>query len=343
MKKALGAVQGLLIYFTSIAMLYDVLPPLALFLSFGGIIVLVSRVMLRMRHEEISQQIHAEVAAAPTIHEASLLQPGTKGVQLVKNRIAHGMASLRTNITDSIQSTRQAVADAKNRKRQKQDVSSTIQTPHVPVRDRIVSFVQSLERRMPNPKQRIAALRERVRGTGESTDAPVVTPTIRLVRHTVTETEKQPGKTSLMSKIVKREKEETPLEKAANEIANQHFDVAEDILVPYIMKHASDAKAYVLLGNAAIGRHSWEEAMEIFQQVIKLDSSICDAYAQLGHAALNAGKFTQAIEALQHARNLDATNIRVREELLVIAQRMDNKVVEKGVAEELAELKKEAA
>lgn len=323
-------------------MLYDVLPPLALFLSFGGIIVLLSRVMLRMRHQELSQQIHAEVAATSSIHD-SLLQPGTKGVHLVRNRIAYGVASLRTNIADSIQGTRRVVADVRQRRKNKQDVSSTVQMPLQPIRERIVSFAQSVTHRMPNPKKRIVALRERVRRMQESSESPAVTPTIRLVRHNVTEIGTQPERVSLMSKIVKREKEETPLEKAANEIANQHFDAAEDILVPYIMKHASDAKAYVLLGNAAIGRHSWEEAMEIFQQVIKLDNSIGDAYAKLGHAALNAGKFTQAIEALQHVRNIDAKNIKVREELLLIAQRMDNKVVEKGVAEELEELKKELA
>lgn len=298
-----------------------------------------------MRSEELSQQIHAEVAAAPSIPEASLLQPGNKGVHLVKNRIVHGVASLRTNVAGSMGAAKAAMQRVREKRQEKKDIatptpSAQVKMPAVPVRERIKSLAQSALQKMPNPKRHINAMKQRVRETAQA--APTVTPTIRLVRHTVGEA-KQQEKQGLMSKIVKREKEETPLEKAANEIANQHFDAAEDILVPYIMKHASDAKAYVLLGNAAIGRQSWDEAMEIFQQVIKIDDSICDAYAQLGHAALNAGRFTQAIEALQHARNLDATNIKVREELLFIAQRMDNKVVEKGVAEELAELKKQAA
>lgn len=319
-------------------MLYDVLPPLALFISFGGIIVLVSRVVLRLRSTQLSQQIHAEVAAGAAFHEESLLGPGTKGVHLVKNRLVHAAHSVRNSAV------------------QIRDAARTIEMPKVGLKEKIAALAQkgkdgalaigsSIGRRIPDAKKRIAKLRQDITRppAGQPAAIGVVTPAIRLVRHTSQDTEKQSEKVSLMSKIARRDTPETPLEKAANEIANKHFDTAEDILVPYIMKHASDAKAYVLLGNAAIGRQSWEEAMEIFQQVIKLDNSICEAYAQLGHAALNAGRFTQAIEALQHVRNVDAKNIQVREELLFIAQRMDNKVVEKGVTEELEELKKEIA
>ncbi len=307
-------------------MLYDVLPPLTLFISFGGIIVLVSRAVLRLRNTQLSQQIHAEVAAGAPVHEESLLGPGTKGVHLVKNRLVHAAHSVRNSAV------------------QIRDAARTIEMPKAGFKEKIAAFGSTIGKRIPDAKKRIAKLRQDItRPSAEQVDPiGVVTPAIRLVRHTAPDTEK-PEKVSLMSKIARRDVPETPLEKAANEIANKHFDTAEDILVPYIMKHASDAKAYVLLGNAAIGRQSWEEAMEIFQQVIKLDNSICEAYAQLGHAALNAGRFTQAIEALQHVRNVDAKNIQVREELLFIAQRMDNKVVEKGVAQELEELKKELA
>lgn len=301
-------------------MLYDVLPPLTLFLSFGGIIVLVSRVVLRMRQQEFSRQMHAEVASGASVQEATLFASGNKGVHLVKNRLVHAL--------HSIQSSAAHLQDAVRR----------VQLPKTNIKERISHLgnrgKRFLREIQDTQAKRIAAIR---------TKPVVATPVIRLVRHTAPEVTKQPEKSTLMSKIVKREKEETPLERAANAIAHEHFDAAEDILVPYIMKHASDAKAYILLGNAAIGRQSWEEAMEIFQQVIKLDNSLCDAYAQLGHAALNAGRFTQAIEALQHARNMDANNIKVREELLFIAQRMDNKIVEKGVQEELTELKKEIA
>ncbi len=307
-------------------MLYDILPPLTLFLSFGGIIVLVSRVILRMRSQELSQQIHAEVAAGAPMHEESLLGPGNKGVQLVKNRLVH-----------AAQSVRESAERVGNKVRH-------IEMPETNFRERMMlftkkgtesisSFAKKVGSRIPNPFQRIAAIRQRVQAQSEDTQTPLATPVIRLVRHT----EKQ----NIIAKIVKREKEQTPLEKAANEIANQHFDAAEDILVPYLMKHASDTKAYMLLGKTASGKGSWDEAMEIFQQVLKINNEEVDAYAQLGHAALQAGKFTVAMQSLQRARDNDPNNICIREELLFIAQRMDNKVVERSVAEELAELKKE--
>lgn len=314
-------------------MLYDVLPPLTLFLSFGGVIVLVSRVVLRIRNQEFADQIQADVASGTAVHEDSLLSPGTKGVQIVKNRIVHSVTSFRTNVAESVTAARETLSTVRG---------NVVHIPQVSFRERFAQFAEKgkqgvsaafeqVTRRIPDAKNRVAAIRKTIAERSKQVAAPAaIAPTIRLVRHTGTEHSQQPAKKGLMAKIGKREQEQTPLEKAANAIASQQFDTAEDILVPYIMKHASDAKAYVLLGNAAIGRQSWEEAMEIFQQVIKIDNSICDAYAQLGHAALNAGRFTQAIEALQHVRNIDAKNITVREDLLFIAQRMDNKVVERG-------------
>lgn len=340
-------------------MLYDVLPPLTLFLSFGGIIVLVSRVVLRIRNQEFVQQIEADVASNAPVHEDSLLSPGTKGVQIVKNRIVHSVTSFRTNVAQSVTVARETIQSVREKRQEaKAQVQATlqgVQIPQVSFRERFAQVAQKgkdgvsalqaqVARRIPDAKNRVAAIRKNIQARSKQVSAPAtVAPAIRLVRHTNSQNSTHSEKKGLMAKIGKREQVQTPLEKAANAIANQQFDTAEDILVPYIMKHASDAKAYVLLGNAAIGRHSWEEAMEIFQQVIKMDNSMCDAYAQLGHAALNAGRFTQAIEALQHVRNIDAKNITVREELLFIAQRMDNKVVERGVIEELEELKKETA
>ena len=141
---------------------------------------------------------------------------------------------------------------------------------------------------------------------------------------------------------MQRPKEETPLDKAERMINENNFDAAEDILVPHIMKHAADTKAYMLLGKSAIGKGAWEEAMEIFQQVLKINNEEVDAHAQLGHAALQAGKFTIALQALQRARDNDLGNISIREDLLFIARRMDNKVVVKGVLEELEALKQKA-
>ena len=348
MKKALGGCQGLLIHFLQSLMLYDVLPPLALFLSFGGIIILMSRVLFRMRNQQLAHEMHVEVASSNETAPESLLKPGTAGVHLVKNRLVHAVKSVRTSAEDTIEKIQEGAGRMKEK-------AGQIEMPQANFREKIAELAQrgrqgvfslgkGISSRMPNPKARLAAMREKIQTTpSQDTEEAKVTPTIRLVRHTPSGvSHSEPTKSGIMSSIRRREtKQEGPLEQAQHAITTKKFDVAEDILVPYIMKHASDAKAYMLLGNVAIGKESWEEAIEIFGQVIKLDRTNCEVYAQLGHAALNAGKFTQAIEALQHARDLDATNIQVREELLFIARRMDNKVVEKGVLEELQQLKEE--
>ncbi|HLC48847.1 MAG TPA: hypothetical protein VJI96_00475 [Candidatus Andersenbacteria bacterium] len=335
-------------------MLYDVLPPLMLFISFGGIIVVVSRVVLRMRHVQFSEDIQIEVNSSKPIHEESLLRPTQSGVTLVKNRLVHMLQSTGSKI----RSIREHRSEAKKQKALAPAVPvqvSTVQMPEVGLQDRLAVLAQkgkeglvSLHKEIANRIPDMQTIKNKLpRRAEQEVTPPKSSPAIRLVRHggieeTAPTKEEVSAKTGIMSQILKRDKDKTILEKAADALARKDFDGVEDMLVPHIMKHSSDAKAYMLLGKAAIGKESWDEAMETFQQVIKMDKNLVDAYADLGHAALNAGKFTLAIQSLQHARDMDASNVRIREELLFIARRMDNKVVEKGVLEELEELREKA-
>ncbi|MEK7499073.1 MAG: hypothetical protein AAB649_00515, partial [Patescibacteria group bacterium] len=325
-------------------MLYDVLPPLLLFISFGGIIIVFSRVILRMRHVQFSEDIQAQVNSKIPIHEESLLKPDASGVTLVKNRLGN-MLQVAGSSVASMRARR------KEAKQLKAEHSSTVQMPEVGLQDKLSVLAQkgreglsSLQKEIANRIPDMQTIRERIPRRKETQVEPLPTPksspAIRLVRHTGVEeqasaTQEPSQKAGIMSQLLKRDKEKSVLDQAAEALANNDFEAAEDILIPHIMKHSGDTKAYMLLGKAAIGKESWDEAMEIFQQVIKIDKGLVDAYSDLGHAALNAGKFTLAIQSLQHARDMDASNIRIREELLFIARRMDNKVVEKGVLEEL--------
>ena len=338
----------------STIMLYDVLPPILLFISFGGIIAIVSRVVLRMRQVQFSEDVQAEVNSTVPIHEESLLRPDQSGVTLVKNRLVYGIKSIGTNVR-SFRARRQEAKEQKAEEKMKeQEVAeakgATLQIPEVGLQDRLSVLAQkgkeglsSLQKEIAN---RIPRRREKEEPSEEVIASPKSSPVIRLVRHGGGEDaaakKQEAPKPGIMSQILKRDKDKTVIEKAQDALAAKEYDRVEDVLLPHIMKHSADTQAYMLLGKAAIGKESWDEAMEIFQQVIKIDKNLCDAYADLGHAALNAGKFTLAIQSLQHARDMDANNIRIREELLFIARRMDNKVVEKGVLEELEELKEKA-
>lgn len=131
------------------------------------------------------------------------------------------------------------------------------------------------------------------------------------------------------------------LDQANAAIAAAAWEQAEELLVAYIVDHTKDARAYMLLGQVAAGQRNWPEAMEIFEQVTRIDSQEPGAWAALGEAAFACGKFTKALEALQRAHNVDRENVVVLRHLLTIAQRMDNRVLQQSVAQELAVLERE--
>ncbi len=320
-------------------MLYDILPPLLLFISFGGIIVLISRVMMRIRGHKVSAEIQAEVDSTAPVHTESVIGPNKGNIHIMGNRLVHVISSIRAYLASrraakqvamSVKEVvvEQAVTDVPARK---------IQMPNMGIKDKLSALGQRIAARTPDVWQHVRIMQEQIISKMPvRTVQPEIkrTPVMRLVHQEPVPAQKQ----GIISQILKRDKEETPLEKAETALNKNDFDTAEDILVPYLMKHAADTKAYMLLGKTASGKGSWGEAIEIFQQVLKINNEEVDAYAQLGHAALQAGKFTVAIQALQRARDNEPDNVRIREELLFIARRMDNKVVEKSVTEELVAL-----
>lgn len=350
-------------------MLYDILPPLLLFISFGGLIALISRVMVRIRAGKVSAEIQAEVDSAVPVHAESVIGPHQGNIFIVRNRLTHMMRIVRTGIVRIVPRIRERLAARRVAKMETavstasavtpeatpEQISPEVETrkiemPGIGMRDRLSSLAQKgkegltslrkeIATRTPDVQQRVRSMQEQIvsRIPVRTTD-PVeqkTAPTIRLVQQ---EPSPVAPKQGIMSQILKREKEETPLQKAEYALSQNDFDTAEDILVPYLMKHASDTQAYMLLGKTALGKGLWDEAMEIFQQVLKINNEEVDAYAHLGHAALQAGRFTIAMQALQRARDNEPENVRIREELLFIARRMDNKVVEKSVTDELLAL-----
>lgn len=370
-------------------MLYDILPPLLLLFSFGGIIVLIVRAMLKMRAREMSDEIQARVLSDAPVHAESLIGPNKGDVHIVKNRLFHMGGMIGKSVAGSVRavggaakgvvprtkafmSSRKAAAVAKKEAKTSapkiEDATPAtpkgksvipmgmkgIQIPEVSIREKFEQFTEkgkqgfsflhrNIASRIPDMKQGIQTVRDQVVSTipvrkSTASSSAVPTPIIRLIHQEAA----QEPKRGIMSQMMQRPKEETILEKAERMIEGNNFDEAEDVLVPYIMKHASDTKAYMLLGAASMGKGSWEEAMEIFQQVLKINNEESQAHAQLGHAALQAGKFTVAIQALQRARDNDPENISIREDLLFIARRMDNKVVVRGLLEELEALKQKA-
>ena len=144
--------------------------------------------------------------------------------------------------------------------------------------------------------------------------------------------------------FMRREKEvvSSPLVTAKNAIEQKDYEKAEDILVSYILKHTKDTDAYMALGQIAVARGSWEEAMEIFDQVVSWNPNCPGAYAGLGTSSYRAGKYSRAILALQRAHEADPENIDVLNNLLSIAQKMDNRALQHSIQTKLSALGCEA-
>lgn len=350
-------------------MLYDILPPILLLFSFAGVIVVVSRTMIRVRAHEVSAEIQASVMSDEPVHAASIIGPNKENVHIVRNRLVHAFQIMGKSIRGigpaiaarmhtmkenrkqqkiEKQEAKMKVVEQKElpkeEKKQKSEVRAKgIQLPEVSIQEHMENFAskgrEAFAKIGSGMQSARAKMIARIPARAPQQQAPAIaSPIIRLV-HQEPAAEQKKG---IVAQMMQRSKEETPLEKALRMIEENNFDEAEDILIPYIMKHASDTKAYMLLGKAAVGKGSWEDAMEIFQQVVKMNNNEEGVHAQLGHAAIQVGKFTLAMQELQRARDNDPENIGIREDLLFIARRMDNKVLEKGVLEELAALQEKA-
>jgi tetratricopeptide (TPR) repeat protein len=127
----------------------------------------------------------------------------------------------------------------------------------------------------------------------------------------------------------------SPVQAAQAFLEQGQLNQAEDVLVPYIAKHPKNTVAYLLLADISARRGAWDEAVEILEQVIRIDAATPNAYAKLGEAALASGHMTRALEALQRAHDADSQDVSVLKNLWKIAQRRDDKVLQKTVLQKL--------
>ncbi len=344
-------------------MLYDILPPLFFFVAFGGIIVVVSRVVLRIRREQLSTAI--QHSGRRYRQADTVLNPGTKKVKLFRSRLA----LLPVLMNRTIHQTKDLVASTK-RKLKRAEVAADLPAKTASAVSTTISkptggWAQSAASSWQRRRSAVASWGKKVSRSIPTTvkikkpvsDSPAVViqpdaspsgPTIRLVNKPVEDTagtiEETPGQTHSPGKIthfLQRTKPESndSLRRASLALEKGELARVEDILVPYLAKNTQDAQAYMILGQTALQRESWEEAIEIFQQVLKISDKAPGAQASLGHAALESGHLILALESLQRAHNTEPSNIQVLEDLLTIAERQDNIVLKKSVGGQLQKLK----
>lgn len=284
-------------------MLYNILPPLVFFASLGGAIYIVSRVILRARRQSL--------ATAETLSHsndlAKLLGPSQKSVHVIKNRLVHA--------GQIFSQLRQRVAR------------------------RIVTITPSLA--LLQKVRRLFSFRaRRTENLTQEEPLPVKpVPTLRIVEKKLIKPAK---KDSLTEKLFTKKAKATPLDAARQHLNACRYDSAEKALVPFLVKHPKNTHAYMLLGKVALGRRDWEEASEVFEQVINIKPSTKGCYAALGYANYKAGKLTKALESLKKAHDADPHNIIIIKRLLSIARRLDLRPLQHSLTDQLADLESSA-
>lgn len=385
-------------------MLYDILPPSIFFMSLGGIILTISRVILRIRREQINHITTAAIknqvsTGSKTVDFASLVGPTKKSVHIIKNRLAlinHTIQNSTTKIKTAWEHGRKTRAELKKQKHDKKNIAakpadspSSLNTteltditvnqiiqPKAPplhgtlnsigpiVKNTLLFSKLKLKKAGAIVTQASSALKEKLPRKNTATEIiqehkplSAAKPKLRLIETDDTKSAAYDTSASLaakknepapatkppvtqkgLSRIFNKEAKKTPLDKAQQELDAANYQNVENILVPYLMKNPRHAKAYMLLGKAALGRHAWDEAAEIFEQAVIINPVAKGGYAALGYAAYRTGKLTQALEALQKAHDADPNNIVIIKRLLTIAQRMDNLPMRRSLEEKLTGL-----
>lgn len=330
-------------------MLYDIAPPLLFFGSLGGIILVVSRVLGRIRRRKFSRAIQAEGSRASEPAQ-ELLNPNESKITLMKSRLAAVGESLKASVRSlkeiptRLHERRAAKAQQEEEKPALRSLApaqrSEIQPPRSSWREQLLNSSRNISQRLRQAISRraSAAARPPVPTPSKAQEIPRVS-----LRRTDVESPAAKPRTETTAQrlqaFVKKQRATTsPVEEAQAATKAGNLDRAEDILVPYIAQHPHNTQAYMTLGDVALAQHSWDEAVEIFEQVLRLDKETPSAYAKLGEACLGSGRVTRALEALQRAHDLEEENVTILKQLLNIARHTDNQVLQKSVVQKLVVL-----
>lgn len=330
-------------------MLYDIIPPLAFFSSLAGIVFVIARVVARMRREELSHAIQREGARSPHSPD-QLLNSGKNKVRLMQSRLS----AVGSNIKESLVSLKKTGAPSAASELTR--INSKIERPHSTWRDQLSAFSKTASRKISALQ---SSLSSRLRGLKHTLasrrvaprvrpGAPAISPVVEKkapAEFSLRRVEVPPGEPAAvrtettaqrLQALVRTKRATTsPVQAAQAAVGAGNLNQAEDMLIPYIAKHPKNTAAYLLLADISLARGAWDEGVEILEQVIQLDPSTPGAYAKLGEAALAAGHMTRALEALQRAHDADPGEIAILKNLLKIAQRRDDRVLQKTVIQKM--------
>jgi len=289
------------------------------------------------RKQEKAEAKAQKSKAKALIPEKSIEQPTSTWRDRLSSVASKGKSRLSSiqNITDRISTAREV--DIEDEQEETEETIETVveETPVAKVVSKPV-----VEKKAKTPTQPV---KETARKEKKIVTRRVIVPEQSAQADIIKEEDlSEPRRKSLL-KRVRRKKEDlpSPLQEAKMALEAKQYQQVEDIMLPYIVQHTQDTNAYMLLGHAAFGNKSWDEAVEIFEQVEKMNTAQEGLKAAKGRTALRCGKITLALETLQRAHDDEPENKEVLEDLITIAQRMDNDALKKSAEEQLTQLKAE--
>ncbi len=292
-----------------------------------------ARGLTRMRRATFSQSIKAAETTSFATHASEVLQPTQKSVQAIRSRavlVRQWLAQAQGGIKYVSQRTG-GVSRA--------SVTKVTQGIAPAARSLIQGLRSRLPRRSPIEAQE-PDLEALFALPPTETEVAVAPPAIKT---RVVETPVEPKATPTLTLTTfhrahaPAKKKLSALQRALQALQEKNYQHAEDILVDHIVHHTKDTKAYMLLGRVASARADWQEAMEIYEQVVRWHPEEPGAQAGLGIAAYNCGRYSKALQALQRAHEEDPTNLVVLNDLLGIAQKMDNPALQRSIQTKLRE------
>lgn len=332
-------------------MLYDILPPLVLFGSLGGIIFLVSRVVGRLGRHEVVVAIRREAALPGHLRPERVVRLHERGVQPIHSRLLMIKTAWR-GLGQRLQAVPFVLRPFRHAR------NNIVQRfIHVTVRVRRYVTKIRLDRHTAQVLTNVSDQKSQMEPTTEV--AAKLPSTSTFLRKQLSVSSRDTSKEMLVPKRSIEEKKEgkaaaekkaavpsappatlspSILASAQESLAAARYQQVEELLVPYLAEHTKDTAAYMVLGRAALGQESWQEALEIFEQVVRLNDREPEAHACLGFAAFKSGKFSLALQTLQRAQNDDPEDTATLEYLLAIAKHMDNRPLQRSVLERLIEL-----
>ncbi|MEK7557353.1 MAG: tetratricopeptide repeat protein, partial [Patescibacteria group bacterium] len=198
-----------------------------------------------------------------------------------------------SNLGQSLTSLKELPKKVRERRAERAEVAresgAQVRPPRSSWRQQLSTVSEGLSGRVKQLRQAVAGRLQGLRR--ERPAAPVPAPAAGAPRLTLRRIE-DPRETAapriettaekLQAFVRKQRATTSPVEEAQAAKTGGNFDRAEDILLPYIAKHPKNPMAYMVLGEIAVSRGNWDEAVESFEQVIRLDQAAPGAFAKLG-------------------------------------------------------------